>query len=166
MLRIGSILDESVVDGTGIRLVVFFQGCGHLCKGCHNPALLNFDGGALYAEEELGDIIIGKLTRLHRGVTLSGGDPLFQAEGAARLIDYLRRRKPGLNIWLYTGFEYEKVKDCPAVRTVDVLVDGPFVEEKKDLFLPFRGSANQRIIEMHPTLANGRIVEHKTRFAV
>jgi anaerobic ribonucleoside-triphosphate reductase activating protein len=166
VLRISSILDESVVDGTGIRLVVFFQGCGHLCKGCHNPALLAFDGGTRYAEKELGNIIIGKLTRLHRGVTFSGGDPLFQAEGAARLIDCLRLIKPDLNIWLYTGYEYEKVKDYPAVKKVDVLVDGPFIEDKKDISLQFRGSANQRIIKIPPTLAKGRVVEYETRLAV
>ena len=156
-----SILDESIVDGPGIRVAVFFQGCRRFCPGCHNPALLPFEGGTPYDVEELARIVLGKLTGIHRGVTFSGGDPLYQADGVAVLIDCLRRIKPAINIWLYTGFEYEQVSDWPAVCGVDVLVDGPFVQTQRDLMLRFRGSLNQRIIDVRTSQTNGQVIEYK-----
>jgi anaerobic ribonucleoside-triphosphate reductase activating protein len=160
MLKIADIVDESVVDGEGIRVTVFFQGCRHSCAGCHNPDLLPFAGGNPYSAEDLGGLLLKKLTKLHRGLTFSGGDPLFQADGLTRLINYLRRENSAVNIWLYTGFFYEQVRDWPAVRGADVLVDGPFLVEQKDLYLPFRGSVNQRLIDVRSSLAAGKTVEY------
>ena len=158
-MNIASILDESVVDGQGIRVVVFFQGCRHMCVGCHNPALLPFAGGDAYTVGEIGEKILGYLTKLHRGVTFSGGDPVFQAEELEQLINYLRARQPELNIWLYTGFTYEEIKEASFLQGVDVLVDGRFEVAKKDLTLKFRGSSNQRIIDVQKSLQKNEIIE-------
>lgn len=158
-MRVASILDESVVDGLGIRVVVFFQGCSHMCVGCHNPALLPFEGGEEYSVEQIGEEILKCLTKLHRGVTLSGGDPVFQAQELEELIAYLRERKPDINIWLYTGFTFEKIKDMPFLKGIDVLIDGQFEEAQKDLMLKFRGSANQRVIDVKKSLQAGEVIQ-------
>lgn len=159
MLQVAGILDESVVDGVGIRVVVFFQGCCHMCEGCHNPDLLPFEGGTFYTVEQLGDELLKKLTGLHRGITFSGGDPFFQQEELNALIDYLRERKPEINIWAYTGFKYEAVCELPLMQGIDVLVDGRFEEEYKDLLLRFRGSSNQRLIDVKASLREKRIIQ-------
>ncbi len=159
MLTVSSILEESVVDGLGIRLVVFFQGCSHNCQGCHNPALLPFEGGTKYSEDKLCDIIIKKITPLHRGITLSGGDPLFQKKQLTLFLSKLKQQKPDLNIWVYTGFTYEQIKDWQLMEYIDVLVDGPFKEEEKDFNLKFKGSKNQRIIDVPKTVKDNIITE-------
>ncbi len=161
MLRVANILPESVVDGSGIRTVVFFQGCLHHCPGCHNPDLLELCGGTAYTVEELADSIIEELTALHKGVTFSGGDPLLQAEELEKLIIILRQRRPHINIWLYTGYVYENISGWPVLRGVDVLVDGPFKEGERDLLLRFRGSANQKIIDIPKSLATGQTIEYQ-----
>ncbi len=160
MLRVAQILDESVVDGSGIRVVVFFQGCCHNCKGCHNPALLPVQGGTFYSVEKLGELILQELTCLHRGVTFSGGDPLLQVEELTELVVYLRKQRPALNIWVYTGYRYEEIADWPILQGIDILVDGRYEDEKRDLLLRFRGSSNQRIIDVPASLAVGKVVEH------
>lgn len=148
MIRYAHIIDDSIVDGPGIRLVIFLQGCKWDCPGCHNPHLFPLDEGIEIEERDLAKKILKKLTPLHSGITFSGGDPLLQHKSLVEVVDYLRSRKPDLNIWLYTGFLYEDVKDLPLLEKIDVLVDGPFVLEKKDIALEFRGSSNQRIINL------------------
>lgn len=160
MMQVANVLGESVVDGIGIRLVVFFQGCKHYCKGCHNPDLLPFEGGKNYSVKELSDKILASLTDIHRGVTFSGGDPLYQREELTALIDDLRARKPDIHIWVYTGFTYEELKDDKVLEGIDVLVDGPFILEKKNLLLRFRGSSNQRIIDVQKSLKEGTVKEY------
>ncbi|MEG0798015.1 MAG: anaerobic ribonucleoside-triphosphate reductase activating protein [Acidaminococcaceae bacterium] len=158
MLKVADILAESVVDGVGIRTVVFLQGCPRHCKGCHNEALLPFSGGTAYTAADLVAAITTKLTPLHRGVTFSGGDPLAQAEGLATVIALLRQKAPRLTMWVYTGYTYEEVKTWPVLEQIDVLVDGPFILEQRDLSLPFRGSGNQRIIDVPASLQAGQVV--------
>lgn len=161
MLRVANILNESVVDGIGIRLVVFFQGCKHFCPGCHNPELLPVEGGTDYLVEELAEKILKNLTLLHKGVTFSGGDPLLQAEELTRLIKCLRKQKPDMNIWTYTGYEYERIRDWEVLQGIDILVDGRFEEAKKDLTLRFKGSYNQRIINVKASLQKACVVEYE-----
>lgn len=159
MLKIANILSESVVDGLGIRTVVFFQGCPRHCVGCHNEPLIPFEGGTEYSATELADIVLRHLTPIHRGVTFTGGEPLSQPDGLMDLIYLLRKEKPSLNIWVYTGFIYEDIANMPIVNSFNVLVDGPFIMGQRNLDLPFRGSDNQRLIDIPQTIAQGRIIE-------
>lgn len=152
MIRYAQILEDSVVDGPGIRLVVFLQGCQWNCKGCHNPQLFPLDEGIEISEVQLAKMILKKLNSMHSGITFSGGDPLLQSEALLKVSDYIRSRKPEINIWLYTGFLFEDIKNLKVLENIDVVVDGPFLIEEKDISLRFKGSANQRIIDVKKTL--------------
>ncbi len=158
MIRYAHIIEDSVVDGPGIRLVVFLQGCTWNCKGCHNPQLFTLDGGIEITEVGLAKIILKKLNSMHSGITFSGGDPILQSDSLLKVINYIRSRQPDINIWLYTGFLFEKIKDFSLLKNVDVIVDGPFILEQKDISLRFKGSANQRIIDVKKSLNNNSLV--------
>ncbi|WP_049786722.1 anaerobic ribonucleoside-triphosphate reductase activating protein [Evansella cellulosilytica] len=145
-----SIKYDSIVDGEGLRTVIFTAGCPHFCQGCHNPLSWNINNGYSYTEAELVDAICKSS---YNDVTFSGGDPLYQAR---ELVPIARRVKEmGKNLWIYTGYTMEQIIDRSNIEEIelillaDVIVDGPFIEEEKDLSLPFRGSKNQRIIEMN-----------------
>lgn len=159
MIRYADIIHESVVDGSGIRLVVFLQGCPHHCAGCHNEQLISGEGGKQVSEQALAGMIIARLSPLHQGITFSGGDPLMQAEALCKVVELIKAERPAINIWVYTGYVYEEIKDLPVLQHVDVLVDGPFIAAQKDLYLTFRGSANQRIIDVVQSKAAGQAVE-------
>ncbi len=159
MIRYAKILLESVVDGPGIRIVAFLQGCVRHCEGCHNPELLPMAGGNEIGEREFAEFLLSKVNGLHRGITFSGGDPLAQADALTKVISVIKQKKPQLNIWVYTGFTFEAVKHLPVMKLIDVLVDGPFVMAERDLSLAFRGSSNQRIIDVKTSLALNRAVE-------
>jgi len=153
---------DSVVDGFGVRTVIWTQGCSHNCPFCQNPSTHSFDGGELFSVsdilEEL-DNLVGQ-----DGITLSGGDPLFQIEAVTEIAKHAK--KIGLNVWCYTGFIYEKILEMGEKNPIyieflnylDVLVDGKFENDKKDLTLLFRGSSNQRLINIPETLKNKKIV--------
>lgn len=153
---------DSVVDGFGVRTVIWTQGCSHNCPFCHNPSTHSFDGGALFNIEDIFeemDNLVGQ-----DGITLSGGDPLFQIEAVCEIAKYAK--KIGLNVWCYTGFTYEQIIDMSKnnakylefLNYLDVLVDGKFEIEKRDFSLLFRGSSNQRLINMPETLKNKKII--------
>ena len=151
-IRVASILKDSIVNGEGIRDVVFLQGCLHFCKGCHNPQTWNTLGGNEYTIEE----ILNKLKDSNNQVTISGGEPLLQLTSLYELLDRLESEQ-GKRCWLYTGFTFDEIP--PEVletlsQWVDVLVDGRFEIDKKDLRLAFRGSSNQRLIDLPKTIAN------------
>lgn len=141
-MRIAGTLPCSLVNGEGIRFVVFLQGCAHRCPGCHNPETWDFNGG-YEADPKRIAIQYMKHAHLLDGITLSGGDPFYQEAECMRLIDLL---PDGTNVWIYTGFTYEEVKDTPLAKRADVIVDGPYMEELRTETLPYRGSSNQRII--------------------
>ena len=146
-IRIAGIVEESIVDGTGIRYAIFMQGCLRHCKGCQNPGTHDINGGRIVDTSELIDAI--KKNPLLAGITLTGGEPLLQLDAAIELAR--ETKKLGLNVWCYTGYTFEELPDAARelLKYVDVLVDGPFVEELKDLELDFRGSSNQRIIDLN-----------------
>ena len=146
-IRIAGIVEESIVDGTGIRYAIFMQGCLRHCKGCQNPGTHDINGGRIVDTSELIDAI--KKNPLLAGITLTGGEPLLQLDAAIELAR--ETKKLGLNVWCYTGYTFEEIPDAARelLKYVDVLVDGPFVEELKDLELDFRGSSNQRIIDLN-----------------
>lgn len=156
-IRIFGIAPESIVDGKGIRLAIFVQGCCHSCEGCHNPESHPLDGGKLY---DTAEIITMMENPLLDGITLSGGEPLLQAEACRELAAVAHSK--GLNVWCYTGFTYEQIRDGAVddkglLDHVDVLVDGRFEIEKRSLDLLFRGSLNQRLIDVKSTRKTGNI---------
>ena len=158
-LRIAGIANDSVVDGEGMRLTIFTQGCPHHCPGCHNPETHSTsDGHETTTEAILTEIDANPLLS---GVTFSGGEPFMQPSPLVRLSRDIHAR--GLDVWCYTGFTLEELqqKHNPAIDAllaeIDVLVDGRFREELRDLTLHFRGSSNQRVIDMHALRKTGAI---------
>lgn len=155
-IRIAGLVKESFVDGEGIRYAVFMQGCLRHCEGCHNPETHTLDGGRLI---DTADIIADfKRNPLIKGITLTGGEPLLQIDAATELARAAKNF--GLNVWLYTGFTFEELPADAAtlIENVDVLIDGAFIENLRDLELQFRGSTNQRIIDVKKSHALNRIV--------
>lgn len=138
-MRVAGILPASAVNGEGVRYVVFVQGCAHHCPGCHNPETWAFGGGT---EADVADIAADFNRRKYLdGITLSGGDPFFQQEECLALLD----RLPGVNVWIYTGYEYEDIRETELAKRADVLVVGRYVETLRCKGKMY-GSTNQRII--------------------
>ena len=165
-MHISGFINESLVDGVGVRATIFISGCRHSCKGCQNPETHNFKRGMKF-DEELQQGIINKIKEnpLIQGITLSGGDPMFSAKDLVEFVKLAKSELDGINIWCYTGFTYEEVrygKDLDMIdllKLCDVLVDGKFIEEQKDITLSFRGSSNQRIINIKESLKNSKVIE-------
>lgn len=153
---------DSVVDGYGIRTVIWTQGCSHNCPFCQNPQTHDFSGGEVYDIQD----VLNEIDELKNqdGITLSGGDPLFQIEPVLEIVKHCK--KNSLNVWCYTGFTYERILEmCHTnpmykefLENIDVLVDGRFEIAKKNLNILFRGSENQRLIDMPKTLSEGKVV--------
>ncbi|MBQ8936801.1 MAG: anaerobic ribonucleoside-triphosphate reductase activating protein [Bacteroidaceae bacterium] len=158
MLRILSILEDTTVDGPGFRTSIYCAGCTHHCPGCHNPQSWAADGGREMSVDEIMEVIEADP---FANVTFSGGDPMQQPEAFTELARAIRARTQK-TIWCYTGYTYETLLRMPAQRTLlqllDVLVDGPFISAQKDTDLLFRGSANQRLIDIPKSLAKGNVV--------
>lgn len=152
---------DSIVDGEGIRTVLWTQGCIHNCLGCHNPDTHSFNAGFLKDVEEIKNELLD--LKLQDGITLSGGDPMCQVEACLEIAKFCKSIK--LNVWCYTGYTFEqllaKSKENPNIiellNNIDVLVDGKFVLEEKSLNLKFKGSKNQRIIDVKKTLKNNKV---------
>ena len=159
-MRIANVVSDSIVDGPGLRFTVFTQGCPHRCPGCHNPETHDPAGGRAVTVEELAEQMLSN--PLTDGLTLSGGEPFDQAGECAALA--ARAKEKGLNVWAYTGYPYETLleQENPDVlallEQVDVLVDGPFVERLKSYDALFRGSTNQRLIDVAKSRALGAVV--------
>lgn len=164
-LRIAGVEPESFVDGPGIRFTIFTQGCSHHCPGCHNPQTHDFNGGHDVALSELMSMI--EENPLLDGVTLSGGDPMFQAAALVPLAREIKER--GMNLVIFTGFTFERLmamKDekpemLELLSFADILIDGPFVMAKRCMQVKFRGSLNQRIIDVQESLSAGHVVLHQ-----
>lgn len=157
------IQQDSIVDGEGIRSVIWFQGCSHNCVGCHNPETHDFNAGEIVSLEEMK----AKIDELEyqSGVTFSGGDPMMQVEALAELASYVHEK--GMNVWCYTGFTFEELlvlaekndNYLKALNEIDVLVDGKFVLDLKSFDVQFRGSSNQRIIDVAKSLKDKKVVK-------
>ncbi|WP_414732684.1 anaerobic ribonucleoside-triphosphate reductase activating protein [Acetobacterium carbinolicum] len=158
-VRIAGVVKESIVDGPGIRFVVFAQGCPHQCEGCHNPATHDSNGGNLVDV----DAIIDEMRNnpLLDGITLSGGEPFEQPEAFCELAK--RSKELGYHVMTYTGYTYETLLEKKDARRLcllentDLLVDGKFEVKKKSLMLKFRGSKNQRIIDVNKSRRDNRL---------
>lgn len=159
---------ESIVDGPGFRFVVFVQGCSHHCKGCHNPQSHDPAAGRDVSVGEMFDEI-SKNPYL-RGVTLSGGEPFEQVDAMLALGKLVR--DAGYDLMSYTGYTYEQLKERQDPATdellglLDILVDGPFVEAQRNLTLVYRGSENQRVIDMKKTREAGEVALYKSEFGI
>ena len=157
-IRLAGIVNDSIVDGTGLRLTVFVQGCPHNCPGCHNPQTHSFDGGYMADTDDI--LVAAQKDPLLEGLTFSGGEPFMQPLPLADLAK--KAHKAGYNIFCYTGFLYEDIlKDADKrilLENVDFLVDGPFIEAQKSLLLNFRGSKNQRIIDVAKSLEANTVI--------
>lgn len=160
---ISDIINDSIVDGKGMRLTVFTQGCPHNCKGCHNPQTHDFNGGKIVDTDSIIKIAIEN--PLLDGITLSGGEPFMQPEACLDIA--IKAKKHGLNIWTYTGFTFEEIinsndnKKIELLKNTDILVDGKFIEEQRSLDILFCGSRNQRIIDIKKTFENNTIIIKK-----
>ena len=155
-MRIAGILRNSVVNGEGIRDVIFTQGCPHHCKGCHNPSTWDVEGGRTMSVDD----VICELSNSTNDVTISGGEPLIQLKEVEELLNKLHECNK--SAWLYTGYSYEDIPtetwERLCISGLKVVVDGEFELAKKDLRLQFRGSSNQRLIDLPKTLNSGKIV--------
>lgn len=158
-IRIAGTVNDSIVDGPGLRFTVFTQGCPHGCPGCHNPETHDPTGG----REEDTEALIEKMGKnpLLSGLTLSGGDPMLQPEACLELAKAAHQK--GLNVWLYSGYTWEELteENDPArmalLGETDVMVDGRFMLEQRSLELDYRGSRNQRLIDVPASLKNGEV---------
>ena len=147
------------MSGPGLLAGVLLQGGTSRCEGFHNPCTRPIEDGTEYTPEGLAQEVVKRLTPLHRGITLSGGDPLAQAGGVLEFLQAIKKLKPGLNVWCYTGYVYNEVKNLPVLKEINVLVDGPFILAQRDLDFPYRGSRNQRLIDVPASLEKGEAVD-------
>ncbi|NMB18313.1 MAG: anaerobic ribonucleoside-triphosphate reductase activating protein [Erysipelothrix sp.] len=162
-IRLASLIHDSIVDGEGLRSVIFTQGCPHKCPGCHNPETIPFDKGKiLYIDDVLDEVLKRDLKK----VTFSGGEPFMQAESCYNIAKVLKEK--GYNLWSYTGFTFERLikLEDPYVHKflsqLDILVDGPFILNQRNLSILFRGSENQRILDVQNSLKENKpIVSEK-----
>lgn len=158
-VRIGGLVTDSLVDGPGLRFVIFFQGCPHHCPGCHNPHSWDFSGGMTKDISEL--VGLWKQNKMIDGLTFSGGEPFAQANSLLVLLE--KAKESGLNTLIYTGYRYEELLKNELYKAIlaltDILIDGLYVEGEKSANLLYRGSANQRIIDVAKSLSQDKIIE-------
>lgn len=166
-MKIAGFYDESISNGLGWRAVLFVSGCPHHCPGCHNKEAQDFNYGEEFNEEEILERI--KENSILNGITISGGEPLCKENipGVLKFIRDVKEIRPEFNVWCYSGYTLDQLIDRNDEETnkclneIDVLVDGRFVEEKKDPTLKFRGSSNQRILDLKPSLQTHKFIEYK-----
>lgn len=163
-MRYHNITTDDMLNGDGLRVVLWVAGCEHHCAGCQNPLTWDHNNG-LYFDNAAMQEIYSELDKDYiSGITLSGGDPLHPANRDYTL-DWIARSVKKMfykTVWLYTGYLWEEVKDLPGMKFVDVLVDGPYREELKDVNYPWAGSTNQRVIDVQKSLELGSVVLYKT----
>ena len=164
-MNMAGFYDESISNGLGWRAVLFVSGCPHHCPGCHNEIAQDYNYGEEFHKEEILDRI--RENSILNGVTISGGEPLCE-QNIGTVLDFIKdvkKEKPDFNIWCYSGYTFEQLKERndevtnELLNTIDVLVDGRFVLEKKDPTLKFRGSDNQRILDVHKCIQEQKIVQ-------
>ena len=166
-MKISGFYDESISNGLGWRAVLFVSGCPHHCPGCHNQEAQDFNYGEDFNKQEILDRI--KENSILKGITISGGEPLCK-ENIPEVLDFIKdvkKIRPEFNVWCYSGYTLEQLlarndditNKC--LDEIDVLVDGQFVQSKKDPTLKFKGSSNQRIIDLKPTLKTHKFIEYK-----
>lgn len=159
-----NITTDDMLNGDGLRTVLWVAGCSHHCKGCQNPITWDENGGLPF-DEAAENELFEKLSKPYiSGITFSGGDPLFEGNRAEvrRLVKRCASEFPGKTIWLYTGYIWEDIFDLPFLKYVDVLVDGRFEQALFDKKLHWKGSSNQRVIDVKKSLAEDKVILHNT----
>lgn len=158
MISVIKIVEDTTVDGPGFRTTVYAAGCPNACPGCHNPQSWDIGAGRMMSTDEIMAVIRADE---FADVTFSGGDPMFQPEGFAELAKAIKN-ETGKNIWCYTGYTFEHLRrndrQSELLRWIDVLVDGPYVESQRDRNVLFRGSRNQRLIDVQASLRTDRVI--------
>ena len=159
-MRYHNITTDDMLNGDGLRTVLWVAGCNHHCEGCHNPITWDINGGLPFDEEAENELFEMLKPDYISGITFSGGDPLHpkNRDEITRLAKKAREMFPKKTVWLYTGYSFDEIKELEIMRYLDVLVDGEFKKELLDEKLHWKGSANQRVIEVPETLQVGRIV--------
>lgn len=159
-MRYHNITHDDMLNGEGLRTVLWVSGCEHHCTNCHNPVTWDINSGLLFDEDAERELFECLSPGYISGVTFSGGDPLHMANRAeiTELAKKIKEKFPDKNIWLYTGYLWEQISNLEIINYIDVLVDGKFVEELKDKQLHWRGSSNQRIIDVPATVKKGEVV--------
>lgn len=158
-MRYHNITKDDMLNGTGLRVVLWVSGCTHACPGCQNPVTWSLEDGLLF-DEAVKEEIFAELDKPYtEGITFSGGDPLHPANRAevGALIEEIKNRYPSKSIWLYTGFEWEEINNLTFLSHIDVLVDGRFRKELLDTQLYWKGSSNQRVIDVKKTLLQNAV---------
>lgn len=164
-MKYGKIIKADIANGPGVRVSLFVSGCRNRCPGCFNPETWSFDYGEEYTSETWYEILYAMDYEYIAGLSILGGDP-FEPENIDSITDLckdIRRAYPDKTIWIYTGYLYEEIKNLEIMDYIDVIVDGPFIESKRDLRLQFRGSSNQRIIDVQKSRRAGRVIVKNLR---
>lgn len=161
-MRYHNITHDDMLNGDGLRVVLWVAGCSHRCKDCQNPITWDPNGGIEFGQKEIEEIFNYMSKDYISGITYSGGDPLYidNREDITNLAKVLRDRFPDKTQWLYTGYWYDDVKDLEIMKYIDVIVDGPFINTLKDNTLHWKGSSNQRVIDVQKSRELGTIVLH------
>lgn len=177
-MHYADIKQYDVANGPGVRISLFVSGCTHHCKGCFNEEAWDFSYGKLFTEKEISWILESLKPDYIAGLTILGGEPFepVNQQGILPLVEQVKERYPKKSIWCYSGYDFEKDilgrmwDDCPATKPllekIDVLVDGKFIEEEKNINLRFKGSANQRIIQVPQSLENGEVILWNPEYTV
>ncbi len=162
-MRYHNITKDDMLNGEGLRVVLWVAGCSHGCRECQNPVTWDPEGGLPFTEAEKEEIFTELRKDYISGITFSGGDPLHEANigCVTSLAREIRERFPDKTIWLYTGYLWEEICDKEIVSYLDVCIDGEFQVENKELLLHWVGSSNQRVIDVPATRAAGRVILHK-----
>lgn len=161
-----NITTDDMKNGDGLRTVLWVAGCTHACSGCHNPVTWDAEGGLPFDDAAKAELM-EKLGKPYiSGITFSGGDPLHPANRSAvtKLAEEIRARFPKKTVWLYTGYTYEEIATLPVLAFVDVLVDGRYEAALRDVKLHWKGSANQRVIDIPATHVAGKVILHDTDY--
>ena len=155
-----NITTDDMLNGSGLRVVLWISGCEHHCNGCHNPQTWDKDSGIKFDSNAWNEVLTLLEKPYISGITYSGGDPLFPANRSiiTSMAKTIRQLYPDKTQWLYTGYDFSEVKDLEIMKYIDVLVDGEYIDSKRDTSLPFRGSANQRLIDVQKSLLNKTVI--------
>lgn len=159
-----NITHSDMLNGDGLRVVLWVAGCEHHCPGCQNPETWDEEDGLVYDQAAWQEIEEELKKDYISGITFSGGDPLHTKNRGQviAIAGYIKKMFPGKTVWVYTGYRWEDVKDIPGIEYVDVLVDGRFIQSMADVTYPWAGSTNQRVIDVKNSLESGFVVRHKT----
>ena len=159
-MRYHNITKDDMLNGDGLRVVLWVAGCEHCCEECHNPVTWDINDGLTFDDDAKNEIFEQLKHSYISGITLSGGDPLHPGnrEDIGKLIDEIKKNYPTKTIWLYTGYEWNEIKDLPFISKTDVVVDGKYEDGLRDIKLMWRGSSNQKVIDVKKSLELNKTV--------